>query len=62
MNFSLKKLWIIFDKKEFSKQKFREKLKMMIGTITQLDKGKEISMNAFLCFKYSFGELKLKSQ
>ena len=61
MKVSYKKLWIMLDKKEMSKQKFREQLELPTGTMTKLNKGKEVPMNILLriCeyFNCNFGDI-----
>lgn len=48
MRISYKKLWILLAQKEMSKQQFKEELQIASGTMTKLNKGKEVSMSVIL--------------
>lgn len=48
MKISYRKLWIILAEQEMTKQEFREKLQIASGTMTKLNKGKEVSMSVIL--------------
>lgn len=48
MKVSYKKLWVMLVEKDMSKQEFREKLQIALGTMTKLNKGQEVSMSVIL--------------
>ena len=48
MKISYRKLWVMLAQHEMSKQEFREKLQIASGTMTKLNKGKEVSMSVIL--------------
>lgn len=55
MKISYKKLWIMLAEKEMSRQKFREKLDISSGTMTKLNKGKDVSLQTLLRICEYFG-------
>lgn len=61
MKISYKKLWIMLLEKELSKQQFREKLEIAPGTMTKLNKGRDVSLATLLkiCeyFKCNIGDI-----
>lgn len=55
MKISYKKLWIMLAEKEMSRQEFREKLDISSGTMTKLNKGKDVSLQTLLRICEYFG-------
>jgi len=45
---SYKKLWVLLAEKEISKQKFREDMELATGTMTNLNKGQNVSLSVLL--------------
>ncbi len=48
MGISYRKLWILLAQKEISKVEFRDNLNIATGTMTKLNKNKEVSMSVLL--------------
>ena len=48
MKISYKKLWVLLAEREISKLEFREALQLASGTMTKLNKGKEVSISIIL--------------
>ena len=48
MKISYKKLWIMLAEREMTKQEFRQELQIASGTMTKLNKGKEVSLSVLL--------------